>query len=194
MNTRRIVGAVALALVAATSTQAAQGASLPEKYRHRYDAVADRHGARAPGRDILRDGVRFMWVSADHARRHAATRPASSHELAVSARQLRAILRPVNPLLHRTAVPPGHAPAGVRTASVSAGGVLDAIAACESGGNPAAVDPTGTYRGKYQFDAQTWGSVGGSGDPAAAPEAEQDRRAAALYAQRGAAPWPVCGR
>jgi hypothetical protein len=70
---------------------------------------------------------------------------------------------------------------------------LQAIAACESGGNPAAVDASGTYRGKYQFDYGTWASVGGSGDPAAAPEAEQDRRAAILYARAGATPWPVCG-
>ena len=53
---------------------------------------------------------------------------------------------------------------------------------------------TGEYRGKYQFDQQTWQSVGGSGDPAAAPEAEQDARAEALMAQRGTAAWPVCGR
>ena len=70
---------------------------------------------------------------------------------------------------------------------------LQAIAACESGGDPTAVDASGTYRGKYQFDMQTWASVGGSGDPAAAPEAEQDRRAAILYERAGASPWPVCG-
>ena len=51
----------------------------------------------------------------------------------------------------------------------------------------------GTYRGKYQFDRETWRAMGGSGDPADAPEAEQDRIAAALLAQRGTAPWPVCG-
>ncbi|HEX8086857.1 MAG TPA: transglycosylase family protein [Solirubrobacteraceae bacterium] len=70
---------------------------------------------------------------------------------------------------------------------------LQAIAACESGGDPTAVDASGTYRGKYQFDLQTWASVGGTGDPAAAPEAEQDRRAAMLYERAGASPWPVCG-
>ena len=70
---------------------------------------------------------------------------------------------------------------------------LQAIAACESGGNPRAIGGGGAYRGKYQFDRQTWASVGGSGDPAAAPEAEQDKRAAMLYARAGAAPWPVCG-
>ena len=70
---------------------------------------------------------------------------------------------------------------------------LDAIAACESGGNPRAIGGGGLYRGKYQFDTGTWASVGGSGDPAAAPEAEQDMRAARLYARAGATPWPVCG-
>ena len=70
---------------------------------------------------------------------------------------------------------------------------LQAIAACESGGDPGAVDPSGTYRGKYQFDLQTWASVGGTGAPAAAPEAEQARRAAILYARAGSSPCPVCG-
>lgn len=70
---------------------------------------------------------------------------------------------------------------------------LDAIGACESGGDPAAVSSGGTYRGKYQFDYGTWESVGGSGDPAAASEAEQDYRAALLYSRSGSSPWPVCG-
>jgi hypothetical protein len=71
---------------------------------------------------------------------------------------------------------------------------LEAIAACESGGDPTAIGGGGLYRGKYQFDFATWASVGGAGDPAAAPEAEQDMRAAMLYARAGATPWPVCGR
>jgi hypothetical protein len=70
---------------------------------------------------------------------------------------------------------------------------LEAIASCESGGDPAAVSSDGTYRGKYQFDYGTWESVGGSGDPAAAPEEEQDYRAALLYAASGSSPWPICG-
>lgn len=70
---------------------------------------------------------------------------------------------------------------------------LDSIGACESGGDPTAVSSDGSYRGKYQFDYGTWESVGGSGDPAAAPEQEQDYRAALLYAQSGSSPWPVCG-
>lgn len=70
---------------------------------------------------------------------------------------------------------------------------LEAIAACESGGDPTAVSADGTYRGLYQFDYGTWESMGGSGDPAAAPVAEQNYRAALLYASAGSSPWPVCG-
>jgi hypothetical protein len=70
---------------------------------------------------------------------------------------------------------------------------LARIAQCESGGDPTAVSASGQYRGKYQFSRQTWAEYGGSGDPAAAPQAEQDRIAAALLAARGTSPWPVCG-
>jgi hypothetical protein len=70
---------------------------------------------------------------------------------------------------------------------------LEAIAQCESHGDPRAIGGGGAYRGKYQFSYSTWASVGGSGDPAAAPEAEQDRRAAMLYARSGPGQWPVCG-
>jgi hypothetical protein len=70
---------------------------------------------------------------------------------------------------------------------------LNSIAACESGGDPTSVSSDGSYRGKYQFDYGTWASVGGHGDPAQAPESEQDYRAALLYSQSGSSPWPVCG-
>jgi hypothetical protein len=79
-------------------------------------------------------------------------------------------------------------------AAVAVSPQLEAIAACESGGDPAAVSSTGDYRGKYQFSPATWQAVGGTGDPAAAPEAEQDRRAAILYAQSGPAQWPNCAQ
>jgi hypothetical protein len=84
-----------------------------------------------------------------------------------------------------------NAPAG---AGAGASPQLQAIAACESGGNPSAIGGGGAFRGKYQFDYGTWASVGGSGDPAAAPESEQDMRAAMLLARSGTSPWPVCGR
>jgi hypothetical protein len=71
--------------------------------------------------------------------------------------------------------------------------ILDKIAQCESKGDPTAISANGQFRGKYQFDRATWKTVGGTGDPAAATEVEQDQRAAILLRQRGTAPWPVCG-
>jgi hypothetical protein len=70
---------------------------------------------------------------------------------------------------------------------------LEAIAACESGGDPSAVSADGAYHGLYQFDYGTWASVGGSGDPAVASPEEQTYRAALLYSQSGSSPWPICG-
>jgi peptidoglycan hydrolase-like protein with peptidoglycan-binding domain len=77
--------------------------------------------------------------------------------------------------------------------SVNVPVALRRIAQCESGGNPRAVSPGGQYRGKYQFSRETWRALGGSGDPADAPEWLQDRLALKLYRQRGSAPWPNCG-
>ena len=78
--------------------------------------------------------------------------------------------------------------------SAGGGGAWAAVANCESGGNPSAVSSTGKYRGLYQFSTETWRSVGGSGDPAAASAAEQTRRAQMLLARSGAGQWPECGR
>ncbi|WP_406861395.1 ubiquitin-like domain-containing protein [Streptomyces sp. HUAS MG47] len=69
-----------------------------------------------------------------------------------------------------------------------------ALARCESGGRPDAVDPSGTYGGLYQFDPGTWRSLGGSGVAQDASAQEQTYRAKKLYVQRGASPWPHCGR
>jgi hypothetical protein len=117
-----------------------------------------------PGRNILLRGVESG---------NGGVREAKPKELRRSVR-----------ILKRQATP---------AAAPQASGTLEAIAACESGGDPAAIGGGGIYRGKYQFTYETWQSVGGTGDPAAAPEAEQDRRAAMLLARDGAGHWPVCG-
>ena len=67
-----------------------------------------------------------------------------------------------------------------------------ALAACESGGNPRAVNPAGYY-GLYQFALSTWYSVGGTGNPIDATPDEQTYRAQVLYERSGAGQWPVCG-
>jgi hypothetical protein len=72
---------------------------------------------------------------------------------------------------------------------------------CESNGNYEITNPSGKYRGAYQFDRPTWNSVAErhaphlvGTDPAAASPADQDFMALALYSERGARPWPQCGR
>ena len=79
---------------------------------------------------------------------------------------------------------------GIRARAAS--DVLERIAQCESGGDPTAVSADGRYRGKYQFSRETWRSLGGEGDPAAAPEAEQDRLARLLLERQGRSAWPNC--
>ncbi len=76
-----------------------------------------------------------------------------------------------------------------------------ALRDCESNGNYAITNPSGKYRGAYQFDRRTWNSVAERHaprlvgvDPAAASPADQDLMALALYSERGASPWPQCGR
>jgi uncharacterized protein YabE (DUF348 family) len=66
-----------------------------------------------------------------------------------------------------------------------------ALAKCESGGNPKAVNPAGYY-GLYQFSPATWRAVGGSGLPTSASPAEQLYRAKLLYSKAGSGQWG-CG-
>jgi hypothetical protein len=138
-------------------------------------------GKRAPGRNICLYGM------------EGGKKP--THGDKVDYKQtLDRIVHPPPPPVVQASAPASGAPASAPASPVATGSSLSAIAQCESGGDPTAVSENGLYRGKWQFDLPTWRSVGGTGDPAAAPEAEQDARAQQLYAQRGSAPWPVCGQ
>lgn len=93
--------------------------------------------------------------------------------------------------------PPATQPAAAVPAG-GAGGTLACIRSIESGGNYAAVNSSGKYRGAYQFDRTTWNSVASRHnpayvgvDPAAAPPGVQDQIAAALISERGLQPWPT---
>ena len=77
----------------------------------------------------------------------------------------------------------------------------EALRFCEATDDYTAVNPTGKYRGAYQFSRQTWDWIAGlqfarlvGVDPAAAAPADQDMMAQALYDLRGRGQWPVCGR
>ncbi len=74
------------------------------------------------------------------------------------------------------------------------GGVWDALARCESGGNPGAISASGKYYGLFQFSLGTWQAMGGAGLPSDAPASEQLQRAQALQARSGWGQWPACAR
>jgi hypothetical protein len=84
--------------------------------------------------------------------------------------------------------------ARAKGARVDSATLLARIAQCESGGDPTVVSADGRYRGKYQFSRATWRAMGGTGDPARAEEAEQDRLAALLLERQGPGAWPACAR
>jgi hypothetical protein len=64
---------------------------------------------------------------------------------------------------------------------------LKRLAWCESRNDPDASN--GTHFGLYQFDLQTWQSVGGRGDPRDATRLHQSYRAVKLRKVRGTQPW-----
>jgi hypothetical protein len=197
-NRLRTLGAVCAVGVTAVPTALAAAAEPPAA------VPAESASPTLPsmGTEMLRAGReqqidRHVAIARRHARlRGTALRRAERRELRDELRdesprevrrRNRALRRDVRALRARLART-GGAP------DIAIPGALASIAACESGGDPAAVSPTGMYRGKYQFSRATWAAVGGSGDPAAAPEGEQDRRAAVLYETAGPGQWPVCGR
>jgi hypothetical protein len=175
-----LLAASALAAPALTAAPAAAAPPL-EREQRTYDRLYDkvREAGGKPGRHIVDDGINGR----------DGARPARAREVADAIRTLRR--------MHTGATAPATAPRrrgrgriGSRRLGRRRPGGHRRL---RVRGRPTAVSAGGTYRGKYQFDVQTWQSVGGTGDPAAAPEAEQDARAAALAAQRGSSPWPVCG-
>jgi hypothetical protein len=72
---------------------------------------------------------------------------------------------------------------------------------CESSDNYQAKSSNRLYFGAYQFSRATWNDVAdryypwlsGMGPHKASP-AEQDAMTRALWDERGASPWPVCGQ
>lgn len=72
---------------------------------------------------------------------------------------------------------------------------------CESTDNYQAISKSGTYRGAYQFDQPTWDGVASRHfpwlvgiDPINAEPWWQDSMTRALWSERGAQPWPYCGK
>jgi len=137
--------------------------------------VIKKHGSRSPGRDIVKYGI------TDNKR-------ASCAQVREYRDTLVRLHTPV-PVAQPVASTSSSAPvsAGGTTSGGSSNSMVDP--SCESGGNPQVVDPSGTYWGKYQFDAGTWAAHGG--DPSqygSAPESVQDQIAANVQYDA----WPNC--
>lgn len=215
---RRRVSAVAVAACAVLAVSVAPAsANLRSEYLVLHKKTTARFGYQTVGRNIVHHGM-----PAKRRDPHGASaRPATRREVRLSVERMRRWLAPApapQPVAStqtehtqpsststqgsgsgyqqgsQQATQPVSQAQSSPSYGSSGGGGMQSIAQCESGGNPGAVGGGGQFRGKYQFTYGTWQSVGGSGDPAAAPEAEQDRRAAQLYAREGSSPWPVCGR
>ncbi|WP_026127611.1 resuscitation-promoting factor [Nocardiopsis lucentensis] len=102
------------------------------------------------------------------------------------------VTEPVDGLVRVGTRPSETAPVG---GGPAAGLNWSALAECESGGDPTAVNPAGYY-GLYQFSPSSWSSVGGSGLPSEASAAEQTQRAQQLYTNVNGnwqSQWPHCG-
>jgi hypothetical protein len=134
-----------------------------------------------------RKTAKVKGVKFEHSAQKRRLRGESPKDLRVELKRSRRELRSAKRAAAKAEA--AQATAGASTAA----GHMQAIAACESGGNYSTNTGNGFY-GAYQFTQSTWESVGGTGNPAAASPAEQDRRAAMLYAQQGSSPWPVCGQ
>lgn len=178
---------IAAALVAAiclpataSADKADCSAKLESSYTAHYNKVAKQHGKRAPGRNIRKYGVLFKKVVFE----------TTCGELRRSNKQLKALLA-APAYAHSVPVPPAQPPAGVQSDSTVANGgssnpMVDPN--CESGGNPQAVDPSGTYWGKYQFDGATWGAYAHGAPYGSSPEWVQDQVAARVPYDA----WPNC--
>jgi hypothetical protein len=170
-----------------------------ERARDRKPTKTYRERVRTWSNSRLSEANKGLRADIRRAKRAAERRAARERQAAAESVQAAAAARTSTP---RNSKPARSSQSGSGSQTPASGGGgssatpghLQAIAACESGGDASAIGGGGAYRGKYQFDRQTWASVGGSGDPASASESEQDRRAAALYSQRGSSPWPTCGR
>ncbi len=178
--------ACALALGTTAAARAAEpGLTLLDRPSHRFERTIETHKLTSRYRELTAEAKRFEAAPADDL---LDERTATAPELRDGIKSLRSRVAAAKRRAKREATPDFGPVAGVSQAT------LDAIGGCESGGDPTAVDSSGTYYGKYQFDTGTWASVGGSGNPAQASEAEQDYRASLLYSRAGSSPWPVCGQ
>lgn len=177
----------------------AQASTVDTRYKNEFrkevthlrKEVDKKKGRSAGGRDILKYGIE----------RPGKDRPARTAEV----KDYEAVLHRIkNPpprpqvVITRATTPQGPPTTQASTQQVASpqssggSGPGSSTSQCESGGNPRAVSPGGTYRGKWQFDQQTWNAYAPPGyrgtDPINAPESIQDVAAGNVPYDA----WPNC--
>jgi hypothetical protein len=136
---------VAVLAVACAAVPSVEAKTLPVKYHVLRERIVEKHGARAPGRNIVRQGVRTKRGS----------RAATNTDIAASIATFRRMLAPPPP--------PAPAPSSSSTSTTPTAGLQSAgsggacgaipgyIVGRESGGDPNAVNPSSGAFGCYQL-------------------------------------------
>jgi hypothetical protein len=174
---KRLILAAGLALVVfipATATATAKQPTARHRgvYQYLYRHTSKKLGPRAPGRNIVRDGL--------------PGRSANDADVIQSISVLEGMLAPS----------PAVSEAGPTVAGASVASSRSPLPACtwqpESGGNPSAVNPSSGAGGYYQIMPSTWAAYGGTGAPQNAPMSEQTAIAQKIYDSVGPRAWPNC--
>src|SRR3954470_12423869 len=185
---RRITVALLACASLAVGAPLAAGQSPEAKYRALRTEVVQKHGERAPGRNIVRDGVRT---------KHGA-RPARLADIEQSIVVMRRMLAPPAPA--PTPASSSNLPVAASTglqsqapAPSSGGGACNAIPGYivqrESGGDPAAVNSSSGAFGCYQLMPEHF-SGGGACADLSRDQAGQDECASRLWdGGRGSGNW-----
>jgi hypothetical protein len=183
---RRITVALLACASLAVGAPLAAGQSPEAKYRALRAEVVQKHGERAPGRNIVRDGVRT---------KHGA-RPARLADITQSIEVMRRMLAPPTPApTPASSSTPVAAISGLQSqaSAPSGGGACNAIPGYivqrESGGNPAAVNSSSGAFGCYQLMPEHFAGGGACAD-LSRDQAGQDKCAARLWdGGRGSGNW-----
>ena len=158
------------------------------EYSRLYQQVAGRFGHRAPCRNIVRWGF-------------APAQGVTDEQVVASIGVLARMLAPPPPPRPAAAVvrgSSGEAPAtsALRGTASREAPTSSPLPTCtwqaESGGNPAAVNPSSGAGGYYQIMPSTWRAYGGAGSPQDAPMGEQTAIAQKIYQAQGPGAWTNC--
>lgn len=172
------VAAVTAAGVSAAPSQAVAGDRSDLRYaaKREYSKVKHLLGPRAPGRNIVRFGVRT-----EHGER-----PATAREL----RRFLSVLRRMT--AHAPAPAPAPAPGAgeaMSSAPAGAGGMPACTWRPESGGSYTAVNPSSGAYGKYQIIPSTWAAHCSGIDRS---PSGQEQCARNVMAAQGSGAWVNC--